>query len=106
MIILGLLGLLKTTVPQQSEVVDAYLNNELIKKHIAGPFRRKSFIGCMANQFGVIPKSTPGKWRLIVDLSFPEKLASMMAFLRCQLAWSIPLWRTPQGCCGRQVKGH
>ena len=60
---------------EKSEVVDAYLNNELVKKHIAGPFRRKSFIGCMANRFGVIPKSTPGKWRLIVDLSFPEKVS-------------------------------
>lgn len=24
------------------------------------------------NRFGVIPKSTPGKWRLILDLSFPQ----------------------------------
>ena len=24
------------------------------------------------NRFGVIPKSTPGKWRLIVDLSYPK----------------------------------
>ena len=60
---------------EKSEVVDAYLNSELVKKHIAGPFRRKSFIGCMANRFGVIPKSTSGKWRLIVDLSFPEKVS-------------------------------
>ena len=29
----------------------------------------------MANRFGVIPKLTPGKWRLIVDLSFPEKVS-------------------------------
>ena len=60
---------------ETSEVLDAYLNNKLVKKQIAGPFRRKSFIGCMVNRFGVIPKSTPWKWRLIIDLSFPEKVS-------------------------------
>ena len=30
--------------------------------------------GIQVNQFGVIPKKyQPGKWRLIVDLSYPER---------------------------------
>ena len=57
---------------EKQEVVDAYLKKELKMKHVAGPWRNKAFIGCMTTRFGVIPKSTPGKWRLIVDLSYPE----------------------------------
>ena len=38
-----------------------------------GPFPRDQFVH--VNRFGVIPgpKSTPGKWRLITDLSFSQR---------------------------------
>ena len=36
-----------------------------------GPWPREMLPQLITNQFGVIPKSN-GKWRLIVDLSFPE----------------------------------
>ena len=37
-----------------------------------GPFERADCPLVQISKFGVIPKSTPGKWRLIVDLSSPE----------------------------------
>ena len=30
------------------------------------------FLGVQVSRYGVIPKAKPGKWRLILDLSFPE----------------------------------
>ncbi len=37
-----------------------------------GPFQSSSLPQIHTSPIGVIPKSTPGKWRLIVDLSSPE----------------------------------
>ena len=52
-----------------SEIVDNYLKEELGFGSIAGPFKSPPFPNLHINRFGVIPKSTPGKWRLITDLS-------------------------------------
>ena len=40
---------------------------------MAGPFGSLPFAELQINCFGVIPKSTLGKWRLITDLSFPPE---------------------------------
>ena len=39
---------------------------------VLGPFDRDQFPMVQVSPFGVIPKSEPGKWRLILDLSSPE----------------------------------
>lgn len=57
---------------RHSEVVDSYLREELALGRFVGPFPRDQFPQVQVSRFGVIPKSTPGKWRLITDLSFPE----------------------------------
>jgi len=55
-------------------VVREYLRREVIEGRVAGPFRKELVHHLHINRFGVIPKShQPGKWRLIVDLSYPRK---------------------------------
>ena len=54
-----------------SQVIDEYLKEEISHGSIAGPFQCPPIKNLHINRFGVIPKSTPGKWRLITDLSFP-----------------------------------
>ena len=55
-------------------VVEHYLDEELAQGNIAGPFDPKLIPNSVIlNRFGVIPKANkPGKWRLIVDLSYPK----------------------------------
>lgn len=54
------------------DTIEAYLGEETSLGRIAGPFSRHQFPEVHVSRFGVIPKSTPGKWRLITDLSFPR----------------------------------
>ena len=56
---------------EKPEVIRDYIGKELRKGNISGPWPREMLPQLIANRFGVIPKSN-GKWRLIVDLSFPE----------------------------------
>ena len=54
-------------------VVDAYLGTELQEGRMLGLFPRDRATGLHINRMGVVPKGhTPGKWRLITDLSHPE----------------------------------
>ena len=54
-------------------VLDDYIQGEQASGRILGPFRPGTLLGLHKNRMGVIPKGhTPGKWRLITDLSFPE----------------------------------
>lgn len=53
------------------DVINNYLKEEINMGSIAGPFSNPPILDLHINRFGVIPKSTPGKWRLITDLSFP-----------------------------------
>ena len=56
----------------QPSIIDSYLQNELHKGRIAGPFPIPPFPKLHNSRFGVIPKKhQPGKWRLILDLSSP-----------------------------------
>ena len=58
---------------ENPHVVEEYLEAELARGVLLGPFQREEVTGVHLNCFGVIPKSSqPGKWRLIVDLSHPE----------------------------------
>ena len=54
------------------QVVQDYLGTELKEGRIVGPLDPMEYPFIHTNRFGVIPKSTPGKWRLIVDMSSPE----------------------------------
>ena len=54
------------------ETIDKYLEKELAEGTVAGPFSQPPFENTHLNRFGVIPKSQPGEWRLITDLSFPK----------------------------------
>ena len=54
------------------QVVDEYLQSELILQRISGPFQQTQCPVVQISRFGVIPKNhQPDKWRLIVDLSHP-----------------------------------
>ena len=60
------------SVNENPEVVDTYLAEECCQGRVGGPLDPAMLSGVHVSRFGVIPKSTPGKWRLIVDLSFPR----------------------------------
>ena len=54
-------------------IIDDYLETEVSRGRVAGPFTNSPFPDLHISRFGVIPKSNqPGKWRLILDLSSPE----------------------------------
>ena len=57
---------------EHPEVVDRYVADEMAEGRILGPFAGGAIPGLHTNRLGVIPKGhTPGKWRLITDLSHP-----------------------------------
>ena len=60
------------SVEEHREVVEEYLYGEKEAGRLLGPFRPSLFPDVHISPFGVIPKSEPGKWRLILDLSSPE----------------------------------
>ena len=53
-------------------VIRDYLCTECEAGRVIGPLDPSCHQNIHTNRFGVIPKSTPGKWRLIVDMSSPE----------------------------------
>ena len=60
------------SVSEHKEVVEEYIRGEVEAGRVMGPFSREAFPGVQVSPFGVIPKSEPGKWRLIIDLSAPK----------------------------------
>ena len=60
------------TALEHPEVVCKYIAEECAAGRLLGPFDPASLPSVQTSSFGVIPKSTPGKWRLIVDLSSPD----------------------------------
>ena len=53
------------------EVVESYIGSEREARRLLGPLERSRFPQVHTSPFGVNPKSEPGKWRLILDLSSP-----------------------------------
>ena len=54
-------------------VVSDYLKKEMERGVLLGSFEKVLVPGVVTSRFGMIPKSGQnGKWRLIVDLSYPE----------------------------------
>ena len=59
---------------ENSQVVDEYLEAEMRRGVLLGPFSPELVPEVHINRFGVIPKSNrPGKWRLIVNLSHLDR---------------------------------
>ncbi len=56
-------------------MVREYLSQECALGRLIGPFDPNFLPRVHTSPIGVIPKDTPGKWRLIVDLSSPEPLS-------------------------------
>lgn len=56
---------------EHAQVVRDYLAVECAAGRVLGPLSPDDFLWVHTSSFGVIPKKTPGKWRLIVDLSAP-----------------------------------
>ena len=68
-----LLGKTCTPTLDHPKIVRVYLSEELKQGTILGPFAPEEVPEVKINWFGIILKShQPGKWRLIVDLSYPE----------------------------------
>ena len=57
---------------KKPEVVREYLIKECIEGRVLGPLDPLQCPRIQISRFGVIPKRSSGKWRLIVDLSSPE----------------------------------
>ena len=58
---------------EHPDVVQRYIDDELTKDRLLGPFAAGHLPSLHINRFGVIPKGhNTGKWRLITGLSFPE----------------------------------
>ena len=57
---------------ENPEVVKGYLEEKMAAGKVVGSLEMGSVQGVQISPFGVIPKSQPGKWRLIVDLSSPQ----------------------------------
>ena len=57
----------------QAQVIRDYLATECTAGRVMGPFSPSWFtVPVQISSIRVVPKKTPGKWRLIVDLSKPE----------------------------------
>ena len=55
------------------EVIDTYIADEVREGRMLGPFRPGQIPNLHVNRMGVVPKGhSPGRFRLITDLSFPE----------------------------------
>ena len=60
---------------ERAEVVREYLLTKVSAGHILGPLDPAEYPQVHTSQFGVIPKSNPGKWRLIVDMYSPDRVS-------------------------------
>ena len=62
--------------------VSTKLDHELALGRVAGPFARPTPPNLIISPLGVVPKKTPGEYRLIHDLSFPKITVLTRTFLR------------------------
>ena len=61
------------SVADNPQAVASFINTECAAGRVNGPFQINHMQGIHISPLGIIPKQhQPGKWRLIVDLSFPE----------------------------------
>ena len=61
-----------TSALDNPEIVDMKLGKELAAHRLAGPFSSPPFDSFRVSPLGLVPKKTPGDFRLIHHLSFPK----------------------------------
>ena len=54
------------------ELISKKLNEEATLGRVAGPFSESPIKNLVISPIGLVPKSTPGQFRLIFDLSYPR----------------------------------
>ena len=57
---------------EKPEILAARLEKELCAGRIVGPFSRPPFDNFISLPLGIVPKKTPGEFRLIPRLSYPD----------------------------------
>ena len=69
--------------------ISEFLATECAAGRVLGPFSRDMVPMVQVNRMGAVPKSTPGKYRLIVDLSYPEgqSVNSRISEALCSLSY-------------------
>lgn len=61
-----------SSINGKESILHQRISKELKSKHIAGPFEFPPFPNIQVSPLGLVPKKTPGEFRLIHHLSFPE----------------------------------
>ena len=61
-----------TSVCEDKNMISAFLNEECLLGRVVGPLDPRVFPSVHCSLIGLVPKSSTGKWRLIVDLSSPH----------------------------------
>lgn len=58
---------------KHSNVIQDHIRKSLSLKRIAGPYSTPPYSPFVSSPLGVVPKSEPGKFRIIHDLSYPKE---------------------------------
>ena len=61
------------SVQQHPEVIASYINEELSKDRMLGPYSQPPINDFIVSPLGCLPKKTPNKYRIIQHLSYPRK---------------------------------
>ena len=61
-----------SSAEQHPDVVDRYLAKELLAQRVACPFSHPPLPNFRVSPIGVVPKKTPGEFRRIQHLSYPN----------------------------------
>lgn len=54
------------------EIIEEHIRKGIQSQRIAVPFDSPPFPDFISSPLGIVPKSVPGKFRIIHDLSFPD----------------------------------
>lgn len=60
------------SVNDHSDVIQNHIEKSLLLDRIAGPFLEPPFVHFVSSPLGIVPKSEPGKFRIIHDLSYSK----------------------------------
>ena len=71
----------KKKITEFADAVKGKLESEIHAGRITGPFIKPPFYPFHVSPFNIRPKKTPGKYRLIHDLSFPSNEDSVNAII-------------------------
>ena len=70
-----------TSALEHNDAVDAFIEQQLAVGYMSGPFLLPNYSGVIISNLAVVPKKTPGKWHVIVNLSRPHS-ASVNNFIK------------------------